>query len=207
MTVLDGVGRLTRRGRARRWARPWRRDLRSAVHRRHGLRRHLRANGSALHGRSLGSRGPRGDRRAQDPRLLGLSPPRRRRPPPRHRPGRNAHGWNHRRPGLAFRRRRPGAAGATRPARRSRTGVTARLPPNGTTTRSCTRPSTSSPLFRSRATGAEAQRPPYESIRKGASKGSRRSRTRVRFSARSSSDQNLVTVSERGVDVHPLDEL
>ena len=149
-----GVGRHARGGRPRRRTRPRRGHLRRALHRRHGLRRHLRADRSALHGRSLDPRGSRGDGRAQDPRLLGLPPPRRRRAPPGHRPGRarSAARSRARRPRSSTSPTRSGPSASTSSS--SPTGDTARRPRSGTTTPSSTPPSTRWPSSPSQATGS-----------------------------------------------------
>ena len=80
-----------------------------AVHRRPRLRRHLPPGGPALRRGPRRPRPPRRARRAEDPRLLVLPAPGRRRPAGRHRPVRDRPGAHHGHPGLAVRRVRPGA--------------------------------------------------------------------------------------------------
>ncbi len=84
-----------RAGRCARPARPGRRPrqgrarLRRPLHRRHRLRRHLPSGRPALHARPLDTLPAGRPRRAEDPRLLRLPAPARRRPAARDRPGRH----------------------------------------------------------------------------------------------------------------------
>ena len=82
------AGRRARPARPRRRPRQGRARLRRPLHRRHGLRRHLPAGRPALHARPLDAVPARRSRRAEDPRLLRLPAPARRRPAARDRPGR-----------------------------------------------------------------------------------------------------------------------
>ena len=76
------------RARPRRRPRQGRAHLRGALHRRRRLRGDLPPDRSALHARSRRARTASGGGRAEDPRLLRLPAPDRRRPAPRRGPGR-----------------------------------------------------------------------------------------------------------------------
>ncbi len=123
---------------ARRRRRPGTRraDLRRALPRRHRLRGHVPPGRSAVHARPRRSGAPGRPRGAQDPRLLGLPAPGRRRPAAGRRAERDR--GRARSPGCSCRCSTSPTSRARRGSRRSTSGRATRARrPNGTTTRSC----------------------------------------------------------------------
>ena len=195
------------RSSAGRRPRTWRGDLRRPLHRRHGLRRDLRADRPALHRGPVRSRRPRDDGRAQDPRLLGLSPPGRRRQAAGHRPGRHA---------KAARSPAPRPRSSTSPTRRSRNGSTrwtsrtaarARPRPSGTTTRSSYSPEHSLAVvpvaeLRARRPRRARSRSPVDPDSGLAEVAQLEDEGQIERTL--IAGENLVTVSTHGVAVRPI---